>query len=1343
MSVVEFTNVTDNISTVAEKESLLTKNKDSAFTEEPAKNEKNKKNQKNKKKDKKAATAACSIQVEAQNKGDTSKDVPCKEVPLEKDIDTQKEENDNTDKSDEDNETENLVETKEEDSKSDKDLDMEEKKTENTGAPAGEEETTSKEKETKPPETEKSEAVGCQKMNNGTKDSEESSNKPSQKPMEKEDSGKPTSETKAKTKEDAIRRFEPSFSFKPKEPVKPERKIIDPIKKDVSTEKESSNLGVVNGHDEVVKSATIINPVKKKKNKNRFKDIELKESNDLLSAFVDAPKEVKEEPKEPVLVAEKPPEEATWEDKEDKEIEDIRGEDEDSQANKKVQTKISKVESNTEERHQYDRDFLLKFQFSPICTSKPVGLPDIDIILDQAHAPTKAVVPGTSISTGNNFMPTFMRQASGGRNTSSGGGGGGFGGGRGSGGGGRNSREKDRGSQNAPSRQQQKVISIPQFEKVELKKSENAWVRPGEKVKNMSQDEKELYDVDRAVCSILNKLTPQKFKPLVQQMTDLKLSNGTKLEKAISLIFEKAISEPGFSVAYANMCRVLTEAFNKVPATNEPNAPVVTFRKILLNKCQTEFEKESKDEKELEEQRNRTFDTEEERKFNLEEIAYKERANRRRTLGNIRFIGELYKLKMISEPIMHDCIYKLLKAEKQDSLEDQLECLCKLLATIGKILDHAKAKPIMDQYFDQMHKIIEKRKISSRIKFAMKDVIDLRKNQWVPRRDEGAPKTIDQIHREAQEKEKEEEKARQQEKIAKKLEPKGGRGGGGGRDSPSMRPGGGKAPTSDGWNTVPNKSTRQMPAPVDVSKLRFRKADTSDNISLGPGGRPGAWSKGASGGGSSRSSSGTKPPNVERDQRMNRFDALSDNSNSFERNFDRSGGSRKGSQEGVRNRNDRDRNDRPDRHDAFRSVRDVSGPGSRNQSPGPGSRSQSPALVRSRNQSPAPARTPDEQSRGRVTAPEPVTEDKMRKVTKSTIEEFLSVRDEKEVMLCIKELRSPSMHHIFVEESMTIALEKKPDDRRGVGMIFNRMLKEGVIDVNQVCRGLATIVEFAPDFAVDIPHIYKYVGEIIGPIIVNGILPLGKVRDSLKPLIQIGKAGTVMAVVLSVAVQITNREDMIAELWINANMSWDELLQSNVEEFLKDHKLEFTVKSPSPPAPSSSHGNQMQEELLQILRQSNSDKNDQAISYIESHMKSAELKTPEFIRLLTTVVCTSTISKDSENNCTCKRDLLKKRKTILLRYIDRSKDLELQSLFAIQQLVEDLKHPRGVLHAIFDELYQGDIVSEETFFLWESSKESPVGKGPALSSVKDFLSWLRKADEESNDDEESSTLTNT
>lgn len=43
---------------------------------------------------------------------------------------------------------------------------------------------------------------------------------------------------------------------------------------------------------------------------------------------------------------------------------------------------------------------------------------------------------------------------------------------------------------------------------------------------------------------------------------------------------------------------------------------------------------------------------------------------------------------MLTEAIMHDCVVKLLKNHDEESLE----CLCRLLTTIGKDLDFEKAK---------------------------------------------------------------------------------------------------------------------------------------------------------------------------------------------------------------------------------------------------------------------------------------------------------------------------------------------------------------------------------------------------------------------------------------------------------------------------------------------------------------------------------------------------------------------------------------------------------------------------------------------------------------------------
>ena len=53
-----------------------------------------------------------------------------------------------------------------------------------------------------------------------------------------------------------------------------------------------------------------------------------------------------------------------------------------------------------------------------------------------------------------------------------------------------------------------------------------------------------------------------------------------------------------------------------------------------------------------------------------------------------RFIGELFKLKMLTEGIMHECVRRLFRSDDEDSFE----CLCRLLTTVGTDLDNEKSQ---------------------------------------------------------------------------------------------------------------------------------------------------------------------------------------------------------------------------------------------------------------------------------------------------------------------------------------------------------------------------------------------------------------------------------------------------------------------------------------------------------------------------------------------------------------------------------------------------------------------------------------------------------------------------
>ncbi|RLN90444.1 hypothetical protein BBJ28_00001305 [Nothophytophthora sp. Chile5] len=107
-------------------------------------------------------------------------------------------------------------------------------------------------------------------------------------------------------------------------------------------------------------------------------------------------------------------------------------------------------------------------------------------------------------------------------------------------------------------------------------------------------------------------------------------------------------------------------------------------------------------------------------------------------LGNIRFIGELFKVDLI----------KAQAVRFPD--EEDLEALCKMLATVGKKLDQPKTKMIMKIIILRMVELSDNDKLPSRARFLIKDLLEMRDHQWEPRRKEMQQKTLDEVRREAQ-----------------------------------------------------------------------------------------------------------------------------------------------------------------------------------------------------------------------------------------------------------------------------------------------------------------------------------------------------------------------------------------------------------------------------------------------------------------------------------------------------------------------------------------------------------------------------------------------------------------
>ncbi|XP_023036153.1 eukaryotic translation initiation factor 4 gamma 3 isoform X2 [Drosophila willistoni] len=314
-------------------------------------------------------------------------------------------------------------------------------------------------------------------------------------------------------------------------------------------------------------------------------------------------------------------------------------------------------------------------------------------------------------------------------------------------------------------------VNLSLNQDVKLNETENAW-RPrlhnkSDTADNIVPEVKATQEKDelvRRVRGILNKLTPERFNTLVEEIVKLKIDTPDKMDEVIVLVFEKAIDEPNFSVSYARLCHRL---ISEVKAHDErmesgTKSNLAHFRNALLDKTEREFtqnvtQSHAKEKKlqPIVDKIKKCQDPNE--KAELEALLEEEeRKIRRRSGGTVRFIGELFKISMLTGKIIYSCIDTLLNPQS----EDMLECLCKLLTTVGAKFELTPVNTkdpsrcySLEKSIARMQSIASKSdkdgsRVSSRVRFMLQDVIDLRKNKWQSTRNE-APKTMGQIEKEA------------------------------------------------------------------------------------------------------------------------------------------------------------------------------------------------------------------------------------------------------------------------------------------------------------------------------------------------------------------------------------------------------------------------------------------------------------------------------------------------------------------------------------------------------------------------------------------------------------------
>ncbi|KAI1283076.1 Eukaryotic translation initiation factor 4 gamma 1 [Halotydeus destructor] len=249
-------------------------------------------------------------------------------------------------------------------------------------------------------------------------------------------------------------------------------------------------------------------------------------------------------------------------------------------------------------------------------------------------------------------------------------------------------------------------------------------------------DEARTQDVLKKFRGILNKITPQKFHVLLDRIDKLPIDTEERLKQILDLVYDKAVDEPAFCVPYAKLCKHLSN-LSIVKLNDEQKEEQVKFQKLLLSRCQKEFETDIYVDIDVagREAAIEACEEADKRKVLVAEFEEEKRLARKKSLGNIKLIGELYKLEMMKGSIMVFCMHKLISELEEESLE----CLCTLLKTIGNQLEEecrklGKSEEHLEPYFKRLEKIVRDKQTSSRIRFLIQDVLDMRRNGWKERK---------------------------------------------------------------------------------------------------------------------------------------------------------------------------------------------------------------------------------------------------------------------------------------------------------------------------------------------------------------------------------------------------------------------------------------------------------------------------------------------------------------------------------------------------------------------------------------------------------------------------------
>ena len=260
------------------------------------------------------------------------------------------------------------------------------------------------------------------------------------------------------------------------------------------------------------------------------------------------------------------------------------------------------------------------------------------------------------------------------------------------------------------------------------------WLPRSEKQLHMSTQEIQVDNFCRRLVDVLNKVTPQNMDTLLDKISELNFQTEFSINKLSQHIVEKAESEPLYNEIYAEMCCTLNQVVDRSISSADSidhSIPLGLFKSLVIKETHLTFDE--------------IFRVESyggcENTMNDSQL----RTHRRKLFSVVEFLGQLYNVEFLEYNSLVRIINRLLSEQTKNSLEFQMECLCKLLRVVGSTMESITRRDIMDHCFEQMQRMQAENEFCARVRFCMEELFELRENNWVGRKLLDVPVRVDEI----------------------------------------------------------------------------------------------------------------------------------------------------------------------------------------------------------------------------------------------------------------------------------------------------------------------------------------------------------------------------------------------------------------------------------------------------------------------------------------------------------------------------------------------------------------------------------------------------------------------